>query len=666
MLNSFYTSLIHDNQVLILEALGRLEQDYRGGHREESIASVEQIASGIYQTDDEDGEEQAWSQITRDLEDVGISAQDALEYRELIIDWFVQAINEGRLMEEYAAPSSFATMPRALGDALPTLDHHTGSETPRSSLVLGDESTPGGMPRTVPAGSAALGNFLAASRSLNVSFQCTGGWEASSLEPRGALVPVPATEPAQVPSLNQAERPLPEIVLPPSLVDHSTVQYGPTQPVVLPNRKARTSEDPPEYYQLDISSENLISRATRIVGAWGQKDFDTALELLGEQLAAVERGELATISGHTGQPDRRLLRHLMGVCASYSGKFLRAKQLFESVFNGLCLSNDDEGEIAAARWLGDVCLHLQEPQNAALAWAVALDGLIKRYGVSHVQTHRVNEELYLLDTRLQSLQKLIRTFDANIDSSTIFMNTHALEKSNLAISVQARMRQISQKNGSQYRGLVTDELIQTGLNAFRQPTNWQVAGGFLVQPIVSLRTWPLQWDPTFSAVGAIGLQWHMKAALQYKQLHYYGQQPAGNKTSDISYPSVSLLHSKDLHYVTKRDITWLVAAVKALLRELDITHEERGSMIMCYVSQRKDNFAFFEGIGIKFKKLQFRNIYGLKVTDVMFTTRGIPFQNKAFISLQSSHGTEEFKNILKGCLETAEREAATAEKQTQQ
>jgi hypothetical protein len=54
MLNGFYTFLIHDNQVLILKGLRRLELVYRGGHREEIIASVERIASASVQDEDDD------------------------------------------------------------------------------------------------------------------------------------------------------------------------------------------------------------------------------------------------------------------------------------------------------------------------------------------------------------------------------------------------------------------------------------------------------------------------------------------------------------------------------------------------------------------------------------------------------------------------------------
>lgn len=63
MLNAFYTSLIHDNQVLILEALGRLERDYRGGYREESLVSVGKIVSGVAQDEDEEEDDAAWPQV---------------------------------------------------------------------------------------------------------------------------------------------------------------------------------------------------------------------------------------------------------------------------------------------------------------------------------------------------------------------------------------------------------------------------------------------------------------------------------------------------------------------------------------------------------------------------------------------------------------------------
>jgi hypothetical protein len=71
MLSAFYGSLIYDSQVFILETLGLLERDYRGEFREESMVSVEMIAS-VAKEDKDENNEIAWAHIIRDLEDVGV------------------------------------------------------------------------------------------------------------------------------------------------------------------------------------------------------------------------------------------------------------------------------------------------------------------------------------------------------------------------------------------------------------------------------------------------------------------------------------------------------------------------------------------------------------------------------------------------------------------
>lgn len=78
------------------------------------MASVEKIASRVV---DEDGDEDAaWLQIIRDLEDVGISQQDALQYWEFVTDWFVRAVKEGILMEQRAEPNLNDDSSRAFDD----------------------------------------------------------------------------------------------------------------------------------------------------------------------------------------------------------------------------------------------------------------------------------------------------------------------------------------------------------------------------------------------------------------------------------------------------------------------------------------------------------------------------------------------------------------------
>lgn len=49
-----------------------------------------------------------------------MAKQDALSYRDVIVDWLVKAVNEGRLLEQRAEPDPFESMSRDLGPVLLT------------------------------------------------------------------------------------------------------------------------------------------------------------------------------------------------------------------------------------------------------------------------------------------------------------------------------------------------------------------------------------------------------------------------------------------------------------------------------------------------------------------------------------------------------------------
>ncbi|KAF2473970.1 uncharacterized protein BDR25DRAFT_332701 [Lindgomyces ingoldianus] len=779
MLNGFYNSLIHDNQVLILEALGRLENDYKGGHREESITSVRRIVSGEADGEDEEDEDAAWPQIIRDLEDVGISPQDAIDYRDFIIDWFVRAVNEGRLMEEQVQPSSplepvesLATLSADLGNALPIPTNPTARrmpswETPRFPPAiprrkpvpnsLSQQSIP--LPAISPTSTEPVERMTSLTPSpLKTSYpstppttqgviifseacpmdqstsQISSGTQSSSStvnqrpatppiihqSPHGhapagtskpSIVSVPVNPPAPLtvhqaqvapvpripssttlpipppsampsyvmppstmPSSTMPSFTMPSFTMPPSTMQTSTVSPSTMPPsttpssAILPSRQSPPSQPPPvvpppaqpppAYNQAESTVDgNLIWTAQRIVAAWNARDFITAEKELENQLAAVERGVTINILGHVVQPDRRVLRHLLGVCASYSGKFIKSKRLFESAFNGIYLSgaNIDDGDIAAARWLGDVCLHLNEPHNTALAWSVCLDGLIGRYGIARDITRRVYDELRLLDYRIQGLRMLANSFSRfNTDASDIFMNTHTVEKSKLITSTLERLKQISATSG-QIHGLAEGNRMVTNPRSYRPRAEWKIAEGFLVQPLISLNSWPLQWDATFSPVDAINLHRSMTAPMN----SFIGN--TGFAYDEL--PSVGLMHSKDLHYITKRNIKWLVQAVETGLKEMGVEYKEESTMLMCRLNQRRDSLVFFEGIAIKFRKLPFKSMWGLKITEVMLATRGTPTQADNFLSIQIQRGTEGFRDIVKAMLEKAENDERMKELQ---
>ncbi|KAI4939790.1 uncharacterized protein J4E92_001076 [Alternaria infectoria] len=659
MLNSFYTSLIHDSQVLILEALERLEKDYKGGHREESIASIGRLTSGGT-ADDDDDDEEAWSQILRDLEDVGVSQQQALSYRDVIVDWLVTAVNEGRLLEERPEHDGLATMSSDLGTTLPEFDfdqrpHSVDVPAIVSPAYRGSYSPPTALPlASSPPITQRQQIYLtpsATSRAHSTtSLQASqpAELEASSLYAE----PHPASQPTTpMGSNSHAIRRVP--VQSPK----ATVPVTPTYsiPIVAPTSPTGSSLPEPSFTaNMGMSGaprtydekETLVTvdlewNAQQIVAAWTRGDFVTAEKLLEDQLAAVERGQTSR-SGT--QPDRRILRHLLGVCASYTGKYARAKYLFESVFNGIYLDrqNLDDGDIAAARWLGDVCLHIQQHTNAALAYCVAYEGSIGRLGVARDRTSRIAAEIRLVDHWLWVFKRIEATLELNMDPTNIFTSTNVVEKSNLMMAVRNNVYDMPGIDG---RGSLPPAAgMRPSLHLSPRPQcTTTISEGFLLGPLISTSTWPLPWDNLFYPVDAVQLDRCMGVI---PIANFIGQ-----PLSERQLPSNSLGDSKKLHFLTKRGSRWLIDAVKQGLREMGIDYGEHKyePSIVCRINQQRDGVVFSEGIEIGFSKLPFRDVYGIKVSHVKWATR-------RFLT-HGSHDTADFRNIVKSFLERAEAEA---------
>lgn len=751
MLNGFYTSMVHDSQVLILEALERLERDYAGGHREESIASLGRITSGGSLEDEEEEDEVAWTQILRDLEDVGVAKQDAIGYRDVIIDWLVQAVNEGRLLEQREEPDAFQSMTQDLGAALPweepgthSLDvppvlasyershsapfrspspmtavqdthhqrahsipstvapsvpeasgmssyaasAHTG-ETDTSSLYALPEQVsrvtsanyPSAIPRRVPVPSRTMepSQTLMSSEKVGtitppspanapefVSISMPGVAPLQFLPPpTHSPPPIPPKTPVNA-AVAFAPPPVPSAVaFPPPSAPASTffppapalstsasfsdvpITVAPPAPPV-PQYVQTTSappllHTPPSYYdKADTVTADLAWTSQQIIAAWSRKDFSAACKHLEDQLAAVERGHRVIATGL--QPDRRILRHLLGVANSFAGNFEKAKRYFESVFNGTYLNraNLDDGDIAAARWLGDVCLHLRQHSNALLAWGVAHEGCLGRYGMARDRTRRVGEEIRVLDHWLFVFRRMETSFQNNVDPTDIFRQTHAIEKSNLIATLRVHLyetRGFAPTNAPPPPGVALQPYY---VISRRATLEMGVSEGFLLAPLISLTSWPFPWDPSFSPSDAVQLDRNMNTVRTM---------PVITPLLERTLPTLSLGASKNLHYITKRGSQWLIATVKQALQELCIEHAEHmtDTSVVCTLNQHRDGFAFSEGIKISFKKLPLRSIFGMHVSDVLWSTRNFVGQPK---------DTSDFRDIIKSILERAENEAA--------
>ncbi|KAF2626773.1 hypothetical protein BU25DRAFT_422126 [Macroventuria anomochaeta] len=120
----------------------------------------------------------------------------------------------------------------------------------------------------------------------------------------------------------------------------------------------------------------------------------------------------------------------------------------------------------------------------------------------------------------------------------------------------------------------------------------------------------------------------------------------------------SLGESKKLGYVIKAGSTWLVESVKAILWELEIEHTEHSdeNVIVCCLNRDRDGLACSEGDLIGFWKVQFRNICGVKISNVKRSTRKPPpaYRARSLMDFDPSVDTVESRDTVKEMLELAE------------
>ena len=151
---------------------------------------------------------------------------------------------------------------------------------------------------------------------------------------------------------------------------------------VIPANESRRSSfaiaPPPQLSDRTIKNTNeQPKRASDTNEAW-QKDADQLCRFWNSQdwsSAARFLQKLLTCGKPLG--GARMTQHMLGICASFEGKFEQAKGRFWSVIRRPIESvrDLDHADIAAARWLGDACLSLGEVENAVFSYAIALGGL---------------------------------------------------------------------------------------------------------------------------------------------------------------------------------------------------------------------------------------------------------------------------------------------------
>jgi hypothetical protein len=331
---------------------------------------------------------------------------------------------------------------------------------------------------------------------------------------------------------------------------------------------------------------------------WNNREWDKAEEQLILQIEATQAGGCVEIRGARRQPDLRILNHLLGVICSFKGNFPRAKSLFESVIRGPLVSSGqiDTGDIAAAHWLGDACIFLREPANAALAYALALEGLVRSppgNRVTEVRINRLRKDLGVLNRYLSGLTKLERAFRfGNADASTILPTIPTENKLWLIDRAGPNLMYYPHANDMpQTRG---------------PPTDISMVDGFLTHPLVDPNSWPLPHDPFFH---------HRHAVLATQMM------TVNEMLDEAAVPVTGLGQSKKLAFVTSKELGWLIKTLRQALTAHDMEYRERRASFVCLLAHYHHSFAYFDVIEIRVRKLPLRSLCGFKVASSGLETR---------------------------------------------
>lgn len=319
LLTNLYAALLVSSQVRVETALNTLIEEIRNQKR--SAKSVSRLTAT-----DGPSEEIAWPLVVTDLESVGLERELAEQNRPFIVDWLFQKAREYLWPDDEDQEQGRTQLDAAMGSNTAALRNMTldlpsaGRSHQRASSSSATQDDEGlGSPVTSTASLHVIGSPLEKSATIFQRF----------MEPFG----------------ENGERVAEEV------------------------RRNRNT------FKEDLTRTRMY---------WERSNWAEAKKYLLRVLVAtpLSRHRNSDISARTAA-------FLLGVAYQKSGDLEMAKNIMLSILSPVDETgnlNDrdpssglyDEGQIAAATWLGDLCFKTNRIESAAFAWALAFDAAVRR------------------------------------------------------------------------------------------------------------------------------------------------------------------------------------------------------------------------------------------------------------------------------------------------
>ncbi|KAF2672539.1 hypothetical protein BT63DRAFT_453053 [Microthyrium microscopicum] len=370
---------------------------------------------------------------------------------------------------------------------------------------------------------------------------------------------------------------------------------GPPSPIL---------EDEEPYIDLDANAETILRH-------FSENNWQEAKAAIEVQISSAEAGAFVIQDNVPVQPNIRYLRFLIGVCASFGGDFFGAKEAFNAVLANVHQTNHlvDSVEMAAARWLGDTCVVLNQGFDAVFAWAVAVQGYATMYGYYDSRAVLIATELRSLNFLTNALATIKLHAMGNPvprDVTKVMMAAPLNWKYNKVVSTLEYVSRTSTGDLRTIQGKYINEL-------------YSLSHGDLTRPLTGMTVLPFEHDALFRVHPSIELMMAIskpRVTMKPKLI-----------------PTATFSSAKTLSFRTQRDGQWLIDAVRECLNAYAIEFKISESSFLIRLSQTQSRIAYYSCYALKVRKVPLRSAYGIKLTDVTYSTRNFPAYPGALAAL---------------------------------
>ncbi|KAF7186263.1 hypothetical protein HII31_12338 [Pseudocercospora fuligena] len=328
---------------------------------------------------------------------------------------------------------------------------------------------------------------------------------------------------------------------------------------------------------------NLIDyeRVQAIAHFWNRRNWDRAELYLLEHLRSMR--EL-----HDENRLRRV-KHLLAICSSFRGEWDDAIERFITVLRKPIkkLADLDDGDCAAAYWLGDLYAMQNRRSDASLAYAIAaqipLTSEKNEFGMPSRRMLLAEQDVVQLDTPPSDIAEAYQSPPSRYDSPGL--HDEAFITQDAAKACLDRNAHIDTNLGSMHDSI---KLVRHGSRAsYLESSNHvdslalEYLQGFALEISVSsfdpMSPWPLPYDPFFSIAN---VQRGRLLAYEGCDMH-----KIFSSNSDAVNTLPRRLRGSSF---THPDLLWLIKTIRKCLKNLEIGYSEvvnvQGSWWVCRYS----------------------------------------------------------------------------------